>query len=241
MHVPVVAIEVGATAFGAFSGVMHATRRGADVVGVLALAVAMGLGGGLMRDIVMGMGPPLAIQNPRYLYVVLASAFLAMALGVEKPKLEPLRDVLDAVLMGFWVVMGMQRAVLYNFPDTAVLFLGVLTTIGGSVLRDILAGERTVLLVPGVLTVSPSIVGGITYLAAVHLGSRPIGTILAIGVTCGLRLGGLRGGWTLPTPERCRRAIVRALKRASHRPSDPRSLPPRDSGEGRGGARPSEQ
>ena len=77
LHVPV-PVEVTAVVIGALSGALHAVNRKTDVVGTFALALSTGVGGGILRDILIGVTPPVALSNPRYLPVVAVAALLAM-------------------------------------------------------------------------------------------------------------------------------------------------------------------
>lgn len=218
MNVPV-HIELSAIGFGAVSGAIHATRRGADLIGVLALAVAVGVGGGVLRDILLGAGPPLALTRPRYLDVVVASAVIAIFLGPRLAKLERVMNLVDAVLLGLWVVVGIQRAREQALPAESCIFLGVLTATGGGVLRDVLSGERSAMVSPGVLYVTPAICGAVSYFAVLGPFGPRVAELVAIAVASVLRALGLQRGWTLPTPAE----VQDAFRRRAHvrRPSRP--------------------
>jgi uncharacterized membrane protein YeiH len=214
-------LELTANAVGAFSGALHATRRGADVVGVLAVAVAVGLGGGMLRDVLLGAGVPLALQDSLHLEVVAACALVGMVVSPSVARIERVIGLLDAVLAGIWVVIGIQRARMFAIPAGPAMFLGVLTAVGGGVFRDVLAGERTAVLAPGKLYASPVICAAAAYFLALGSGHPLRAEIAAILVATVLRGGAVLRGWSLPTPEQLQEKIRRAFRSPSAR--NPRS------------------
>jgi uncharacterized membrane protein YeiH len=216
-----VPLELAANAAGAFSGALHATRRGADVVGVLAIAVAVGLGGGMLRDVLLGAGLPLALRDSLHLEVVAACAILCVAVSPSLARIERVVGLLDAVLVGIWVVTGIQRARMFAVPTGPAMFLGVLTAVGGGVFRDMLAGERTAILLPDKLYATPAICAAGSYFLVLRIGPPLRADLAAIVVATVLRGGSVLRGWSLPTPEQLRDTIRRAFRPPSAR--SPRS------------------
>lgn len=204
--------ELAANAVGAFSGALHATRRGADVVGVLAIAVAVGLGGGMLRDVLLGAGVPLALQDSLHLEVVTACAILCVAVSPSATRIARAIALCDAVLVGIWVVIGIERARMFAVPAGPAMFLGVVTAVGGGLLRDVLAGERTALFAPGELYASPAICAAGTYFVVLRIGHPVQADLAAIVVATLLRGGALLRGWSLPTPGQLQEKIRRALR-----------------------------
>jgi uncharacterized membrane protein YeiH len=196
-----VPLELTANAVGAFSGALHAIRRGADVIGVLAIAVAVGLGGGMLRDVLLGAGLPLALRDSQHLEVVAACAVIACALGPRLAHGEIVMRIVDATLVGLWVVLGIQRARGFGVTTGPAMFFGVLTAVGGGLMRDILAGERTALFAPGVLYASPALFAASAYFIVLRLSGRAlVAELSAVSVATLLRAGALWRGWRLPTP-----------------------------------------
>lgn len=193
-------IELGAVVLGALSGALHGVRKGADAIGVLALAIITGVGGGILRDVLIGHGPPMVLRTPWYLIVTSGAGGLVLLFTSWFGRLQRRIDTLDAVLLGLWVVMGLERALTERMPILVSIFLGVVTATGGGVLRDLLSGERVALVMPGELYVSPAFIAAILYVVVlVVLGlPRVVAEAAAIGLACLLRLGAIHHHWTLP-------------------------------------------
>src|SRR4029453_7994930 len=105
------------------------------------LALATGVGGGMVRDLLIGADPPAALRVPVYLPGVALAALLALMFASWIARVNRLLDVLDALLLGLWTVMGAEKALVYQLPIPSVVFLGVVTATGGGVLRDLLSGS----------------------------------------------------------------------------------------------------
>lgn len=129
---------------GAFTAV-RAVRL--DIVGVLALGIVTAIGGGLVRDVLIGAVPPAAFQRWPYLAVSTAGALIAFF--VARPSRLLLRPiiVLDAVGLAFFCVAGAQKSLEYGLAPAAAIILGVITAVGGGTIRDMLIGQ-----VPSILT-----------------------------------------------------------------------------------------
>jgi uncharacterized membrane protein YeiH len=162
----------------ALSGGLVAVRKGLDLFGVLVLACTTALGGGVVRDVLIGAVPPVAFSDWR----LGASAGLAGLVtflfhpGVER--ISASVRILDAAALGLFAVSGSVKALIVGVgPITAVL-VGVITAVGGGVLRDVLAGE-----VPEVLyrelNAVPALVGSMMVVVANQLGA--LSTPVAIG------------------------------------------------------------
>ena len=135
---------IGLFAF-AVSGALMAIERDYDLVGVATLAVVTALGGGIVRDLVLGDTPPPAFHRWEYLVVALAAAAIAF---IAHPRLGPLRKpllVFDAAGLGFFCVAGTEKALDHGLTPLAAALLGVTTAVGGGVLRDVLARETPAL------------------------------------------------------------------------------------------------
>ncbi|USQ77626.1 trimeric intracellular cation channel family protein [Ornithinimicrobium cryptoxanthini] len=137
----------------ALSGGLVAVRKGLDLVGVVVLAWVAGLGGGIMRDVLLGATPPVGISDWRLLASVvvagaltflwqrrLRSAYLGRARGRMTLLTRSVRT-LDAVGLAFFAVSGSLKALDYDTGALAAVLLGVLTAVGGGALRDVLAGQ----------------------------------------------------------------------------------------------------
>ncbi len=133
---------VGTFVFGASGGLM-AVRKHYDVVGVVALALATALGGGVVRDVLIGAAPPAALDDTWVLGVALAAAaFAFVAHGVIEHRLRRAWLVFDAAGLGLFCVTGTVKALTFGVSGLAAALLGVVTAVGGGVLRDVLARDE---------------------------------------------------------------------------------------------------
>ncbi|SOD97608.1 trimeric intracellular cation channel family protein [Blastococcus haudaquaticus] len=131
---------IGVFAFGV-SGALMAVRRDFDVVGIAILAVVTALGGGIVRDLVLGDTPPPAFTRWEYLVVALAAAAVtAVGHRVFTRLARPLL-VFDAAGLGLFCVAGTEKALDHGLAPVAAACLGVTTAVGGGVLRDVIARE----------------------------------------------------------------------------------------------------
>lgn len=157
-------IDLAAVGVGAFAGALYAIfNKRLDLVGVIAIAILTGLGGGLIRDLLLASGRPSGMQD-KYIITVLVAVALALFLGRWYLALRSLGErtvaILDSLAMGFFAVAGTYKALLFNASILVAVLLGVITAVGGGILRDIVA-RRT----PAIFT------GGPLYATATALGS----------------------------------------------------------------------
>lgn len=167
-------VDLAAVGVGAFAGALFAifTKR-FDLIGVIAIAIMTGLGGGLIRDLFLGVGRPSALQDNNYIITVVVAVFMALLLGrwyhSSRTLANKIVTALDSIAMGLFTVAGAYKALLFNAPVTVAILLGVITAVGGGVLRDVLA-RRT----PAIFT------GGPLYATATFVGSSLFVTLDAI-------------------------------------------------------------
>lgn len=159
----------GTFAFGLTGGVVG-VRKGLDVFGVLVLAIAVGIAGGIVRDLLIGR-PPETFRDGRYLAAAAAAGavtFLAPRF-VQRPRLRI--DVLDAAGLALFSVAGASTALAFDVPPVQAVLLGAITGIGGGVLRDILVNEVPEVLRGGLYAV-PALLGAGVVVAASEAGSQ---------------------------------------------------------------------
>ena len=130
---------------GAIGGGLEAMRNEKydyDFIGVLGLAMTSALGGGIMRDILLQKGPPLAFQDVRYLPTALAGALIALAFrGHIGPRVRRAILWIDAAAIGFFAVAGSTRAIDAHMAILPAVILGAMTAVGGGAIRDVLSGR----------------------------------------------------------------------------------------------------
>lgn len=196
----------GTVAFSA-SGAAMAIRKGMDLFGVCVLGVITAVGGGMMRDVILGIVPS-ALLSPVYVMTACLTA-LALFLGFSvcqcglQGNLKTLSDqillLMDAVGLGIFTVVGVNTGIQHGYAHELFLlvFLGTLTGVGGGLLRDVLAGEPPSILVRHIYACA-SIGGALSYIwAGRHLGSLPA-LILSPALVVLIRILAARYRWNLP-------------------------------------------
>jgi uncharacterized membrane protein YeiH len=179
---------------GAASGVKHKL----DAFGVGVLAFVAGNAGGVTRDLLIGAVPPAAITDWRYIAVSLLAGAVTLLWYPNVKRLQPIVLLFDAAGLGLFAVAGTQKALAYGIHPFVAALLGMLTGIGGGVLRDLLVNEipvvlRTDLYALAALAGAAVVVGG----HLVHW--PPAATTIAGATLCvGLRVVAIRRGWSLP-------------------------------------------
>ncbi|GAW52182.1 MULTISPECIES: trimeric intracellular cation channel family protein [unclassified Nocardioides] len=184
----------------AISGALVAVRKGLDVFGVLVLAGTTGLGGGFLRDVLIGATPPAALEDWRYLMVPIAAGLLTFWFHPVLGRVERSVNVLDAFGLGLFCVTGALKAMDYGLSPAPAALMGMVTGIGGGMLRDLLAG-RVPTVFRGELYATPALGGAIVVVAGTHL-DVPVGIVAcAGGGLCTIwRLVAIWRHWQAPVP-----------------------------------------
>ena len=197
---------IGAAAF-AVSGAMVAIEKKADIFGVLFLAVTTALGGGVIRDVLIGRIPPVMFVSYWYLLISVVAAlavFIDAYLRSEKyklhlDKLDAVNNVFDAIGLAVFTVSGMNAAMPVSDNVILVLFVGMCTGVGGGMLRDVMTNTMPKVLRKRVYAVASLIGGGLYYVMHV----LDINQLLSIGcgmlVIFALRLFATIYKWNLPS------------------------------------------
>jgi uncharacterized membrane protein YeiH len=194
----VLALDLGGTFVFALSGAMSGVRHRLDVFGVLVLAFAAGNAGGITRDLLIGAVPPAAIADWRYIAVSLLAGVATFWMYRTVRRLKEAVLVFDAAGLALFAVSGALRALAFGLNPVAAVLLGMLTGIGGGMLRDVLVAEiptvlRAELYAVAALAGAAIVVGG----EQLRLPSIPL-AIVGAAVCFGLRVLALRHGWELP-------------------------------------------
>ena len=163
-------LSVVTVAVNALVGALHGMddERRWDVVGVSVFALLMGLGGGFVRDVLLGNLPAESLRSPRYVVTVLVAVVLAYAVGRPVRRLRPLMAVLDTVALGLFAVTGTAYAVERGLPVTSAVLVGTVSAVGGGMLVAVVRGE-----VPEVLQVGAPIALLAVLTCVVYLAVRP--------------------------------------------------------------------
>ncbi|HEU5039154.1 MAG TPA: trimeric intracellular cation channel family protein [Nocardioides sp.] len=184
----------------AISGALVAVRKGLDVFGVLVLAGTTGLGGGFLRDVLIDATPPAALADWRYLVVPVAAGLLAFFYHPVLGRVERSVNVLDAFGLGLFCVTGALKALDYGLGVLPAALMGMVTGIGGGMLRDVLAG-RVPAVFRGELYATPALAGAVLVVAGAHTSLPTVVVALAGGGLCiAWRLIAIWRHWQAPVP-----------------------------------------
>ncbi len=201
-------LEILGTIAFSISGAMEAMKKEMDLLGILILGLVTAIGGGILRDIIMGELPPAVFQNPKIVLIALIAAFLSFIVGIlvsksnkttHKNIWNTLLLVSDAVGLGAFTILGIrcvQEQYGYNNP-ALLLFVGVITGVGGGVIRDIFAGNVPYIFRKHVYATA-SIAGAAVYLILQRTNHLELATIVSLLLVLLLRILAAQFQWNLP-------------------------------------------
>jgi uncharacterized membrane protein YeiH len=194
------ALDVAGIFVFAISGALLAVRKNLDVFGMAVLAEATALGGGIIRDLLIGAEPPAAFTNLGYLLTPLAATVIVFFLHPEVERITRAVMVLDAAGLGLFCVAGTTKAHAYGLGLFPSAVLGLATAVGGGVLRDVLAQE-----VPSLLRwdrdlyAVPAMFGATIVVTLIHFHAfSAVGGICAAIAAFVLRLLAMKYHWRAP-------------------------------------------
>ena len=185
----------------AVTGALVAVRKNLDLFAATVLAGVTGLGGGFLRDVLIGATPPAALADWRYLMVPLAAGLLTFAFHPTIGRLERVVTLFDAFGLALFCVTGALKAVDYGLGPLPAALLGMVTGVGGGIIRDVLAG-RVPVIFEGALYATPALAGA-AVAVLLDRADVPLLVVAAAGFsTClGWRLLALVRGWRAPLPK----------------------------------------
>jgi len=197
-----IALEVSATFSGALAGALVGVERKFDVVGITTLAIVAGLGGGIIRDVLLQKYGIYALQYPRVLIAALLAAMVVFFFAGAATRVRPALFLFDALALGLFCVTGSDKALLAGFTFIPAILLGTITSVGGGMLRDVLSGEVPAVLRPGGFYAVASVTGATVYVGLVGWLNfvKPVAMVIVVVVVVALRVLSERLGWSSPLP-----------------------------------------
>jgi len=193
---------------GSFTGALVARRHGYDITGLWSLALVTGLGGGIIRDVCLQVGPPLALTEPAYLPVVAVATFAGAAYGHKVDQTwKPIVHA-DSLALVTFAVAGSLRTIAYDLSPWSTVLLGVITAVGGGVIRDVFTGDTPMIFRRGELYAFAAL-GASVAIVTFDYFDAPKAVLVLVGYAVGLllRFGSLRYGWRAWTPRQPNRPI----------------------------------
>ena len=202
-------VEIAGTAAFACSGAMVAVRKQLDLLGIIVLGVTTAVGGGMLRDLLIGIHPPTLFVKPVYVLTAFAAVMFLFFIirfhqGISMEVLESeyyerVMNLLDAIGLGAFTVVGIDTAMEAGFGEYRFLmvFLGVITGVGGGILRDIMAGQTPAVLTKHVYACA-SIAGAVCYVALLSKLGSGIAMVPSALLVVVIRILARTYKWNLP-------------------------------------------
>jgi uncharacterized membrane protein YeiH len=208
-------LELSSVIVGSLDGASHAIRRRYDVIGLMTIGIIGGIGGTMLRDIILSDGPPLALRKSVYLLTAVVSTLVGLLFHKIEHRMQWIVWLLDTLTLGIFTVAGMDRAIGIGLPQSSALLVGVITGVGGSFIRDVVSRDVPALLVPGKPYATASLFGGLVYLLTNQfsvpdpvLHWMPVMGVIALRAIANWRK------WTMPDID----DVIRFVHRIARRP-----------------------
>ena len=195
-------LELAGTFVFALSGAAAGVKYRLDLFGVLVVSLATATAGGIMRDVLIGAVPPVALRDWRYLGISVLAGLVVFFSSPRPERQQRLRNLVltfDAAGLALFAVSGTQTALGHGLNPVMAALLGMLTGIGGGMLRDVLVSDIPAVLRSDLYAVA-ALAGAMVVVAGHVLNTPPAASAVTGAAVCfGIRLVALWRGWRLPT------------------------------------------
>lgn len=182
----------------AIIGGLVARHERLDPIGFLTFAVLSGLGGGIIRDVLLQHGPPIALQDYAYLLTALAGAAITYVANVSGPVWDRVWPVIDAIALGTWAAAGAQKSLSVGIGWLPAILLGTITAVGGGAIRDIVTRRVPTVLGGNTLYATSAILASGVLVVCTENGHPTVGLAASTVTGGGLCLLARWRGWMLP-------------------------------------------
>ncbi len=179
---------------GAFRGIKYEL----DILGILIMSAITGLGGGIIRDVIIGDNPPAAFKDENYLFVTIIGGLLSFYFSIPIAKRWKVIQYADAIGLAVFTVIGAIKGFNNNLGPLGVVFTGVVTATGGGVLRDVLVNEIPAILRTDFYATAAIFGGVLSFLLLLNEVDNNIVMLTAFIVTLIIRLIAMNGNISLP-------------------------------------------
>ena len=198
---PLLSLDLAGVFVFALSGGLAGVRKRFDILGVVVLAAAAGLGGGILRDVLIGAVPPVNITDWRLLAAAAAAGFVTFFLHHRVVRIGRLIQVLDGLGLAIFAVAGTFKALEVGTTPLTAVIVGVITGVGGGVIRDLLSGEVPHLFAHRELYAIPALVGATVYAVCWSSGlTGPATAWSCVALISVVRIVALFRNWEAPAP-----------------------------------------
>ncbi len=155
-------LDIAGTAAFAISGILMGIKKKLDFFGIFVLGVFTACGGGLFRDVILNRGMPVLFTNSKYIITIVFSTILTCLLYKFITRITVFIQIFDALGLGTFTVLTAYQCILLKVPLTGIIFISVLTGVGGGIIRDILVNEVP-LIFKGEIYALASIIGAFSF------------------------------------------------------------------------------
>lgn len=195
----VLAADLAGTVVFAIEGASAAMHAGLDLLGVLVLSFVVALGGGVIRDLLIGAAPPSAVRDWRYPALAFVTGLLTFLFHTRVAAFSaPALTTLDAAGLGLFAVAGAEKALEFRIHPFIATLMGTITGCGGGVVRDMLLARVPMVLVADIYA-SAAFVGAVVVVVGRRLGWPPaLAAVLGALACFALRMAAVTYGWQLP-------------------------------------------
>jgi len=183
----------------AVTGAFKAIEHKADIVGIIILATITGVAGGTIRDVILGKNLPNSLIDPSYVIITVVSAIVIFLLHSKMKKHWNVFLKFDAVGLGIFTVIGATFAYnLFGMNFLVIILSGMLTAIGGGILRDIFVSQTPIVFVKELYASASFLGASVFYLVILLTNDVYAGTISGLLLATGLRMVAMKYNWNLP-------------------------------------------
>jgi len=194
-------LDLAGTFAFAVNGALTALRVARlDIVGVVTLGIITAIGGGVIRDVLIGSLPPATFRDWRYLAVAAGGGLIAFVFGSRLDRLNTTITVLDAAGLSLFAVTGASKALAAGLGPAPAVLLGAVTGVGGGTVRDVLVRRIPSVLSSGLYAI-PALLGAAVTVVAAELGVYGAAAAVTAAALCfGVRMVGVRFDLNAPSP-----------------------------------------
>jgi uncharacterized membrane protein YeiH len=191
------AIDITGTFSFAVAGALAAMEKKLDPFGVLIIAFATSIGGGTIRDVLLGIGPVAWLTSMQTVTTILAGTGAALLFANRLKQWSGFLTFFDALGLGFFTLIGLQKGLQFHLQPGICIALGTITGCFGGVLRDVIL-NNVPLIFRKEIYASASIAGGIVYFILIGFMDHQVTYLIALALIVAIRLLALRYNWYLP-------------------------------------------
>lgn len=193
------ALDLIGTLVFAISGTLVATEKNMDAFGATVIAVVTAVGGGTLRDLLIGATPVGWLQNEHYIYIIASGIFVGIFLKPFVLRIHKTMFIFDTIGIGLFTVLGMQKTLAFGLSPAVAIMMGTITAVFGGVIRDVLS-NRIPLIFRKEIYATACLIGGLFYAALYHFNvEETVSILIAIVVIIIVRIISVKRSFQLPT------------------------------------------